>query len=450
MNNIAPLLPLRLLQATLASVGTAAIVYSGSAAEFNYGLGYTAEYTTNINAAPRGREQDEWYNAVLARIGYADNTDTLVARLTTEVQYRDYVHDRANDETLYAVDGSAIWTLWPGLLTWTVEDSARQVRLNPTGPDAPANRAAANVFRTGPDAYFHVSRLHTLSVGARYTNLYVGESDVDNQAYSGVVRWLYQSTPQTTWSMNAERQRVEFDNRALNDNYVRNDAYLQVNNHFAQSQLVLLGGATSIDRDRGTDVRGSLARLSWSHNISSTSVFGLSASVGYQDTSFQLLSEVSAPTDPLTPIAAGSIGTDAVSADFYYNRAADMFYTLRGSRTEYRFRIHRADLDFQTTPQDRKEAGARFEFNYLYSATSTIGVFGDYLKTRFQSIRRDDEDTEFGARYGYRISRNTTLGLEARRHQRSSTDPTAEYIDNRYLFTILYSTEPLRLPTAQP
>src|SRR5581483_8146893 len=103
--------------------------------------------------------------------------------------------------------------------------------------------------------------------------------------------------------MNAERQRVEFDNRALNDNYVRNDAYLQINNHFAQSQLVRLGGATSIDRDRGTDVRGSPARMGWLHHISSPSVFGLSVSVAYQDTSVQLCGEMSAPTDPLTPIA---------------------------------------------------------------------------------------------------------------------------------------------------
>jgi hypothetical protein len=170
--------------------------------------------------------------------------------------------------------------------------------------------------------------------------------------------------------------------------------------------------------------------------------------VGYQDTSFQLLSGVSSPTDPLTPIAAPSIGTDAVTADVYYNRAADMFYTRRGSRLEFLGRIHAAELDFQTTPQDRREGGARLELNYLYSVTSTIGVFSDYLKTRFVSTPRKDTDTDAGVRYGYRVSRTTTLGLEARRHERTSTDPTAEYVDNRYLLTLLYSTEPLRLPTA--
>lgn len=432
-----------------ASMAAVAVAAPAPAAQFDYNVGYVSAYSTNVTAVPRDA-RGEWINAVTAGVAYAENTETWVARLTSQVEYRNYAHDIVSDNTAYAVDGAAIWTISPRRLTWTFEDAARMVQLNPTGPDTPANRGGANTFRTGPDVFFRVGDLHTLSVGARYTNLYVNHSEVDNQGHSGTVRWLYQSTLHTTWSANLERQYVNFDNNAVNEDYSRNDAYLQLDKRFAQSQLVLLGGVTRVEPERSPDLAGSLARASWTHNITPESVFGMSTGVGYQDTRYELLSAISAPTDPLNPLAVSTIGTDAITADVYYNRYADMFFTLQSSRMEYRFRVDGRDLDFKTTMQDRKEGGARFEVNYLYSVTSTIGLFGDYLKVRFLDQARTDENSSIGIHYGYRMTRNTTLGLEARRHERRSTDPNAEYVDNRYLLSILYSTGTIRLPTAQP
>lgn len=438
------------LRALYASLGAAALTAPAAAAQFDYNMGYVGEYSTNITAVPTN-PRSEWSNAAIVGVTYAENSDQLVARVASQVEYRDYVHNVVEDNVAYAIDASAIWTIAPRLFTWTFEDAARQVRVNPTAADSPANRSQANAFRTGPDVYFRMSELHTLSVGARYTNLYVNDSNLDNQSYGGIVRWLYQSTPQTTWSLNGERQRVEFDDEVANPNFRRNDAYLQLDKHFAQSQITLLGGVTRIEPDRSSDLSGSLARASWTHNITAESTVGLSAGTAFQDTRFELLGAVSAPTAPLTPVPVSTVGVDAVTADVFYDRYADAFFTVRGSRVEYGLRATARDLDFKTTAQDRKEDGVRVEFNYLASVTSTVGVFGSYLKTRFMDVVRADEDTDIGVRYGYRLTPHLTFGLEAHRRERRSTDPNSEFVDNRYLLSLQYSSASIRLPsTLQP
>jgi hypothetical protein len=44
------------------------------------------------------------------------------------------------------------------------------------------------------------------------------------------------------------------------------------------------------------------------------------------------------------------------------------------------------------------------------------------------------------------LSRTVSLGLEGRHHDRTSTDSSSNYVDNRVLFTLLYSSGPLFTP----
>lgn len=420
---------------------------SAHAAQAAYGFGYISEYSSNIERTPTDPRND-WINSVVGGIAYEENTADLAARVSGQVEARSYAENTFSDDVVGNLDASALWTLSPQRLTWTVEDAFRMVTLDPTTAATPRNVAGANIFNTGPDAYLRFGPVHTLSLGGRYGNVYVGDADIDNNRYTGIARWLYQSSPRTVWSLNLEHLNVSFDNDVLNENFKRDDAYARLLIRQARSEFTLDAGRSRIDRDRSPELEGSLGRLGWRRELSSESSFGLSAAAGYQDVGAALLGLLTGPTATVAAPVPPT-GTDVVTSDLYYTRQADVFYTRRGSRYGGTVRVVARELDFETTLQDRDEAGGSLELGYVHSATTSATLFGDYLKIDYAQIVREDEDIHYGLRLAYLVGRNVSVGLEGRRIERASTDAGSEFVDKRALLTVLYSTAPLYSPLSR-
>lgn len=431
------------LAAALLCAGAPAV----EAAQAAYGIGYISEYSTNIERTPTDPEND-WINALVGGIAYEERTADLAARVVGQAEVRSYAENTFDDDLLGTLDASAVWTLSPQRLTWTVEDAFRMVTLDPTAATTPRNVAGANIFDTGPDAYLRFGPVHTLSLGARYANVYVGDADLDNNRYTGIVRWLYQSSPRITWSLNVEHLNVAFENDVLNEDFRRDDAYARLSIRQARSEFTLDAGRTRLDRERSAELEGSLGRLSWRRELSTESSFGLSAATGYQDVGAELLGFLTGPTATVTATVPAT-GTDVVTSDLYYSRQADIFYTRRGVRLGGTVRAVARELDFETDLQDREEAGGSVELGYVHSATVSATLFGDYLKIDYARFRREDEDIHYGARVAYLLARNVSVGLEGRRIERVSTEPASEFVDKRVLLTLLYSTAPLYTPLSR-
>ena len=132
----------------------------------------------------------------------------------------------------------------------------------------------------------------------------------------------------------------------------------------------------------------------------------------------------------------------------YYAKRGEMFYTRRGGSFGADFNSSARDLDFETTPQDRREVYWRLELDYFYSGATTVTLFTEQLRTDFKSIVREDTEHDSGIRFNYRLTRTLSLGLEGRRADRTSTEPGAEFEENRVFFTVLYSSGPLFTPVS--
>lgn len=422
----------------------ASLPASGDAGQWDYGYGFIGEHISNIRRTATAAE-NEWIHAIGAGVAYAEQDDDLNAQVTAQVQLRDYKHETFADETLFFLDSAAIWTLLPRRLTWVVEDVFRQVMLDPTAASTPANRAGANVLNTGPDAYLHFGARNTLSLGARYGNVYVDDNNIDNNRYTGIARWMYQASSVSVWSLNYEHLNVRFDDDAANENFQRGDAYVRYELRHTPSLFRLDIGVTTIDRDRSPDVDGSLTRLTWVRDISSQSNIEVALSGSYQDVGSELLASVTDPTLPGTT-RGSPIGTDIVTNDVYYTREALVSYTRRGSHVGWTVSGVARDIDFEQTTQDREEVGGRTGISYFFSPLTTFTVFGDYLKVEYVQITREDRDRASGATFVYRLSPNTSIGVELRRDERSSTTTTAEFVDRRVLLSLAYSSGPLFTP----
>ena len=411
------------------------------AGDFAYGLGYSSEYSDNIEHVPVN-PQSEWINSVMAGIGYAENTPDFVAHVLSTAQYLNYEHNVFANDTLFNLDSSAIWTISPQRFNWAVSDVYRQLPVDITETETPANRENVNVFSTGPDFFLHISPVHTVTLGARYGNFYTSSSDTDNNSASGYVRWLYQSTPRTTYSLNYEIQDVKYKDDVSNENYTQQNLFASAHTRLARSEYILDLGATKIALDRTGDVDQTTGRLAWVYQINPDSSMGASYGALFSNTANDVLA-ASTPAPGPSPSPAPVVQPSGVTSETYRTKREDAFYTLHSSRFGAALQVFGEDVDYQVTPDDNRKYGGILQLSYYYSDTVAATLFGDYTKTHYKILTRDDTDRDAGLRFAYRVRRDILMTLEGRRIERTSTDPAEPFTDNRVLFAVLYSSGPV-------
>ncbi len=416
------------------------------AGEFAYGVGYMGEHSDNI-ARVSTNEQSDWIHSLLAGFAYQERTIDVVARVLAQATYNDYQKNTFSDETLFDLNSSVVWTLSPQRSFWTVQDDYQQGLLNSTIPDTPANRTNLNVFSTGPDVYVRLAPVHTLAFGARVGDVYTGAANADNKRFNGLAGWQYQSSPTTTLSLNYQVLDVKFEDSTLNNDFTSQDVFFRVQFHPSRSQYILDLGATHINFDRGDDLRGTLARLSWLRELTPQSSFGASVSKEFSNTASDVLAATPA-TGPAggEPSAPSGISRAVITGDVYETKGGTIFYTHRGSQVGVQFLAGRRKLDYETTPQDNKATNGRLQIDYFFSAASTATLFTEYTRTEYLDFIRRDTDQNSGLRFDYHITRAVSVGLEGSRTERRSTDSTMGFVDNRLLLTLLYSSGPLFTP----
>lgn len=409
------------------------------AAESAFGVGYRGEYSSNITRVPSGGEE-EWANVLMLGMLFADFTSLWRARVSALAEHRDYRHDIVPDEDLYDIEAAAVWSLSPQRVTWSLEDRYTQLVRDTRDPVTPRNRVGANAASTGPDLYARLAPRQLLRFGARYTNVYFGETLDDYQRWSGYARWLYEPVPLTTWSLNLEYGKTDFDDETLNVNYRRFDAFLRWETRAGRSGYSLDLGTTQIERERGEDSDGSLVRLSGWRQLTSESAVGATIAREFLDTASALLASVT-PAEAVVPERfGGGLTTEVASGDVYYLRRVEAFYRRAGTLIGLELRGFRRDYDYETlTIEDRRESGAEFDLVFFRSGILAPGLFVRRIKTEYDVTGRKDEDTTAGARLGYRATRRLTAALEASRAERASTDPGAEYRERRYSLTLFYA-----------
>lgn len=433
----------------VAAVLLGGMVSPSQAGEFAYGLGYLATHSDNISRVPTN-ERSDTIHSLLAGFAYQENTSNLVARVLAQAEYNKYNKDTYGDQSLFYVTSSAVWTISPQRFLWTVEDTARQALIDSTGVDTPSNRVGVNVLSTGPDFLVRFSPVQTLALGARLGDVYTGRANADSKRLNGTAGWQYQASSVSTYSLNYQTLDVRYEDSMLNNDFRRQDLFARAQYRPSRSQYTMDLGKSDINRDRGSDLSGTLARFMWTRQLTNESSFGISAAREFSDTGTDLLvasQSLSSPTTPTSQAVQNTVLTsDILTSDVYLAKHGEIFYTRRGSQLGVEFNASHRKYDFETIAQDRKETGGRLQLDYFYSAATTLSLFTEYTKTEYLNFVRSDTDHDSGIRFGYRLTRTVSMGLEGRHTERSSTDPTLKYVDNRVLFSVLYSSGQLFTP----
>ncbi len=427
---------------------------SSHAADFAYGLGYAGTYSSNITRVPVN-ERSEWINSAFGGFAYAENTSSVVARVITEVEYRNYSKNVYGDDALFDAKANAVWILSPQQFTWSVDDTYTQLLVDATAADTPSNRTNTNIFSTGPDFTVRFSPVNSLALGARAGNFYTSRRDIDNNRLSGTANWQYQSTAIATYSLNYEALKVNYDNDTLNTDFTRQDIYIRARVRPSRSEFTLDLGKTYINPVRGTDSDNGLARLTWLRELTPESALSVLLSKEATDVGSDVLASSGTAA---TSVAATSVGSqvtaappslaqNVVTSDVYIAKRGEIRYSHRGSQFSTTLSLLTREIDYELTPVDRREKGGRVDFSYAYFGTSTVSLFGDFVKTEYLNFAREDTDKDSGLRFAYLAGRNVTFGAEARHIIRSSTVSAVDFVENRALLTVAYASGPLYKPT---
>src|SRR5258708_1648126 len=243
------------------------------AGQYDYGAGLALSHDSNITRTPTD-PRAEWTEALFAGIAYSERTVDLAARLTAQVERRNFVRNTFRDDTGYFLNGAAVWTIAPQQLSWTVEDLATESLLDLTAPDTPANRTKTNSLSTGPEFTFRINPANIPMIGIRYGR-YDLQGPGDNQRYTGYGRWLHQLSEPEKVSLNYEATRVDFAPPTLFPNFLRQDQFLRYERLSPLNSLILEGGTTHIQRDGGDQLNGRFARVAVLRALTSDSAVRL-------------------------------------------------------------------------------------------------------------------------------------------------------------------------------
>jgi len=418
-----------------ALVITANLMPIARAADATSNAGYSLEYTDNAQLAPNNKK-DEWTHVLSAGLSYLENSRTLDARVHAQAAYRKYKNNIFSDDTVLGADANLLWRISPDRFSWTLEDYLTQTAIQSLRPDTPSNRQQTNVFTTGPDFKLRLSPVQVLQFGVRYTRNTYETSDVDSTRNSGTVKWIYQSSPSTTLSLNYDAQKVNYDNEILNPNFDRQDAFLGIENRLSSNIFVLNAGATSIQREKVPDVDGSLARFSWTRLVSPVSTFALSISSELSDVGRQALA-----AGQTAPSNQQNVPGASVTGDVFRTKNASVTFTHRRVFGSDVIGLFKSKSEYKLSHAEEERKGGSFDISYELSGALAASVFARYVKTESAVVTPAAvfTDKNYGLRFSDRLTRNLSLGLVLSQNRRDHVDILQSYTERHAMLTLSYN-----------
>lgn len=414
----------------LLALGLLSLVIPGAsvAADFGYGLGYSATHSDNITLANTNPKSD-WINSAQAQVAWQESDlPTVTARLYSQLQYDAYARHTYGDQTYVLLNSAATWMITPQF-SWTGEDYYGQVPINPFLSNTPNNLQNVNVFTTGPNWAVRIDPLNLLELGARYSNFHSDNGNNDSNQGAAFAGWQFQYSPITVLSLNYRAQHSTYTQIAGNAGYDRQDLFFRMVSRRRYAAFVTDIGNTWLNQTGAKHLTGVYARLLASRQLTETNTVSLSAQSAITDTAEQILS-----SGGVGLVSAGTIA----STDVY--RLDQLDWNFSHSRIIGMDNLHLYidRLNYYTLSSDERITGGDFSLAFPFSVTFIGSIFGSYSHTLSYATSTVDRDGIEGAQLSYRARPNVFLGLLGQLRQRRSDSAGGSYNEARVVFSVNY------------
>jgi len=445
----------------LTLVATLALSSAAAAGTLSYGVDAGIAETDNVNLAPT--------NAVSQTMAVAD-LDFDVKQLTRlfdldakgNFSYLDYLQNAYGGQLVGRFDGTGKVALIPERLTWVVQDDFGQAALDPFTPQTPNNLENVNYLSTGPDVALRFGGTTFLNLSARVARAQYQTSPFNSNRVLGNAAVGFQLSPASTISLNADTERVLFENTVFNTDFDRTNAFVRYDIQGARTGFSVDLGGTRIQQG-GTSTSGALARVQVSRKVSAAATLTFTAGHDLTDGSTSFSS-----------LPAGAIGivgnapAALTSATYTSNYASAGWQYVRNRTTIAVTGRYEKDvyLNADASQFDLTRGGAEFSVERKMTPSLTAQLLGRLYKTKYPHAvvvagigavlpnefglvtgdeigSADYSDALVGASLSWRHGRALEIRLRVEHTSRETTGINVGFHENRAYLTIGYRPRPV-------
>ena len=363
--------------------------------------------------------------------------------------YLDYLQGAYGSQLIGRFDGIAHVAIIPERIVWVLQDDFGQGALDPFTPVTPTNLENINYVSTGPDLAWHFGANSYVNVSARYARAQYATSPFNSNRALGNVAWGLQLSARSSVSLNADTERVMFQNTVLNSDFDRSSGFGRYEVRGLRTDFSADLGATTIRQNAGSTT-GGLAKVELSRKLSAAAK--LTVSVGRE------LTDGSSSFSTLQGGAIGVVGTApaAQTSNNYTSNYASAGWSYQRNRTTIGLSGRWEKDLYGRDPQfDYTRSGAEFRVARRLTRALTAEVLGRYYKTDYvhglavsQIGTPSFDDESVAAALTWRHGRGLEVKLRCEHSSRMTTGIYG-YRENRAFLTVGYRPS-TRRPESDP
>lgn len=328
---------------------------------------------------------------------YNQQGEDLQANVIGDVEYRDYLGNRFNDQTQVELASQLNWSVLPDRLDFALQDYAGIQPLDTLASDAPGNQQQTNVFAVGPIYHFRLGSTVRGQAELRYIDSYAEKTKKFNSHRNqGALRFAKILGPTSQLSLNATVQQVDFYNDT-ESNYDRNELYFRYVSQLTFFDIDAALGESQINYDRAGERTQSspLARATVSWRPTESSTFSVNVTRQYSDAAQDMM--LMPGQTPLANTTGISTGDAVVSSEVYLERRFQLTYALRTERLTLSISPSYRKLGYGNDPTyDQTGRGGNVAIDYRLRPTMTLSAFASGEQLKYHSLSRRDKTLTYG------------------------------------------------------
>ncbi|MEP6939078.1 MAG: hypothetical protein ABI846_04890 [Rudaea sp.] len=412
----------------------------------NYSLQLSLEHSDNVAETSVDAVSE---SILIPRLNFAwtETGSALQANATGEIEYRNYLGGKFDNEVRGQVAGVATWIISPERFTFDFADYAGVSPVNVFATNAPGNQQQTNVFSLGPTFLFRFGSELRGEADLRATDSSASVSKAFNsQRVLGALRAIRDLSPTDQLSGNVEVGDIHFRDDGAGPDYDRYSAYARYQAKRAALDFDVSLGYSLIDFSHASTDSGLFAHAKGTWHWTAESAFEIEVSRQYSDATQDLVVEPA----QLAATAAGPrilVGNVPINSDVYIEERVDLAYVYRSGRLEMRVAPFYRNLNYVLEPgvaqaqngaTDQTAHGAVIELGYHPRPLWTIAFNAGEETRKYTRINRHDEDLRYGLNVTNQFSRQWSLRLDLIRNQRSSTTPGQGFGENLAMLSVIF------------
>jgi len=391
------------------------------ALEYNFAVGNTTLYTTNV-----GRTEEEEV-ADLVQIPHASlvaSHDTGAVELDAGYRFerRIYREDLFRDRNRFTGSANLLWNALPERLQFFASNTRTEATINSIEQDVEDNRQLVRTSSAGPRLLFNPRGGDQLSLEYRYTlvqeddSIFFGdEIDADSDRNRFSLAYELGISANRSLTLQASREEVDFDDPGTPDLDIDN-ASLSYRSNSERLELIVTAGYTDISRSQGfASVNGFVgdATLNWA--LSGSRDLSINARRNLNDQSRDLLR------------GTGTFGQRTVIDnsglnDVFEEDTVGVNYNSRFGRNTFGLAFRYQTQDFATVNRDEDEN--RFTVRIGRQHTPRVGssLSASYTQRDFQFTGLTDDFINVAGQIEWQTTNRLRLVLGARYQDRDSSN----------------------------